>query len=42
MYTRDDIKDVHDKIRGYEILLQSIPECQEKIKKIEERVFKET
>lgn len=42
MYTRDDLKDVHEKIRSYEELLKIIPEFETKIKKIEERVFKET
>ena len=42
MYTRDDLKDVHEKIRRYEELLKVIPEFETKVKKIEERVFKET
>ena len=42
MHTRDDLKDVYEKIRSYEELIKIIPEFELKVTKIEERVFKET
>jgi hypothetical protein len=42
MYTRDDIRELHDKIRDFEALMKQIPEFEDKMKKTEERLFRDT